>query len=94
MEIYQVNSQAFSANHWSPYRTLNILFGDKRFSFHVRRRCYASYLGAVSADDKPMQTYLGQSAITITKDLHTRCRHSAKMGQKASRDLALIPRVL
>ena len=50
---------------------LNILFGVRRISFHILRHCYASYLGAVSADDKPMQTYLGHSTITITKDLYT-----------------------
>ena len=45
--------------------------GLRRITFHALRHCYASYIGALGADDKLMQTYLGHSTITITKDLYT-----------------------
>jgi site-specific recombinase XerD len=45
--------------------------GIRRITFQTLRHCYASYLNAVGADDKLMQTYLGHSTITITKDLYT-----------------------
>ncbi len=45
--------------------------GIRRITFQTLRHCYASYLGAVGADDKLMQTYLGHSTITITKDIYT-----------------------